>query len=665
MLEGGKKSLFTEASPIRQDNRRRQVLQEVWQVSQPKSGANQDNVKSSEQGQVKLHLQEVEEVSLQEVGEVHLYKYPDPSNRPELSDENKQRESAKSNIETHLRTDSREVKAQEAEQVVFQEVEPVASLQEVVELPWLAGLVKSKKVGVEEELLLQEVKPVYKGGSQRRRRPTIAKKRHSSLFAGKRDPSREKLPKRKLSGKSHKQLLEEQPSGKSRTVKRQSSKANGGTDKAEQEEVAGEVFTVRKLETRFIPSGSKYSRTSLLEGEETKSRSKSRAVKRSYSATQFNQFQQVRPVYRDPEEKKLGTSLSQRDIGRDYQSLVTKDKILRNQDVQRSVKSESFKLEEGEGTKIIITLTNSPHIQLWQQSPHGGGEPSHYVGSSYHEVEEEEEEFEVGPVIAAVTAEEERKVPDHHLAPPAGQDARKGSYTRVSMRGSRPSSRASLPQGPPTQSPTRVAPASPRVRLYDHPHSDHHRPGECDHLHDAHHRHSDDHRYRTSMPRPVIAAVTAELEDPEEQSAPSPPPPGPPAPPPTQRPRPTPSERPTPSVVTTSYRPPSSYLPASRPVPPLARPRPSYNRSNSSNPSSPSNSVATSNHYHIHVTNPRQLTQVERSSYICQLFYTTTLLRPRDKIANIGKKKGQNGPNLRIHYAKKYTGLKRVHHRRW
>ena len=630
MLERGKKSLFTEASPIRQENRKRQVLQEVWQVAQPKSGDIQDKVKSSEQGQTrKLHLQEVEEVSLQEVGEVHLYKYPDPSNRPSLLDENKQQESAKSNIETHLRTDLREVKAQEAKQVVFQEVEPVASLQEVVELPWLTGLVKSKKIGVEEELLLQEVKPVYKGGSQRRRRPTITKKRQPSLFAGKRDPSPEKLPKRKLSGKSQKQLLEDQPSGKSRTVKRQSSKANGGTDKEEEEEVAGEVFTVKKLETRFIPSGfkTKYSRTSSLEGEETKSRSKSRAVKRSYSATQFNQFQQVRPVYRDPGEKNLGTSLSQRDIGRDYQSLVTKDKILRNQDVQRSVKSESFKLEEGEGTKIIITLTNSPHIQLWQQSPHGGGEPSHYVGSSYHEVEEE---FEVGPVIAAVTAEEERKVPDHHLAPPAGgQDARKGSYTRVSMRGSRPRGRASLPQGPPTQSPTRAAPASPRVRLYDHPHSDHHRPGECDHLHDAHHRHSDDHRYRTSMPRPVIAAVTAELEDPEEQSAPSPPPPGPPAPPPTQRPRPTPSERPTPSVVTTSYRPPSSYLPASRPVPPLARPRPSYNKSNLSNPSSPSNSVATSNHYHIHVTNPRQLTQVVRLPYICQLLYTTTLSRPK------------------------------------
>ena len=157
MLEGGKKSLFTEASPIGQDNRRRQVLQEVWQVSQPKSGANQDKVKSSEQGQfwetTKLHLQEVEEASLQEVGEVHLYKYPDPipSNRPSLLDENKQQESAKSNIETHLQTDSREVKVQEAEQVVFQEVEPVASLQEVVELPWLTGLVKSKEVGVEEE----------------------------------------------------------------------------------------------------------------------------------------------------------------------------------------------------------------------------------------------------------------------------------------------------------------------------------------------------------------------------------------------------------------------------------------------------------------------------------------------------------------------------------
>ena len=98
MLEGGKQSLFTEASPIRQENHRRQVLQEVWPVPQPKSGDIHDKVKSSEQGQfwetTKLHLQEVEEVSLQEVGEVHLYKYPDPvpSNRPSLLNENKQQE---------------------------------------------------------------------------------------------------------------------------------------------------------------------------------------------------------------------------------------------------------------------------------------------------------------------------------------------------------------------------------------------------------------------------------------------------------------------------------------------------------------------------------------------------------------------------------------------
>ena len=608
-----------------------------------------------------VNLQELQEADLQEVREVQLEEAQESEPVKVRSEEKGQLADLQ---------ELQEADVQEVEQVLLQEVEPVASLQEVVQLPWLAGLTRSRKVGnslgqEEERLLLQEVKPVYKGTSQRRTPPSLASKSHPSLVASRGIGNGSTLPKRRLISKLDKKRFEEKPESKSRTVKRQSLKTNS----EKEEEVAGEVFTVRKLKTQFIPAEAAHS-------EKANPRFPSRAVKRSYSSapTRVNHFQRVRPVSRGsgagerPNGSGVGFSLPGR-AEDDYQSLLTPNiaprKIpQRYQDIPNGVKSksESYSFEKGEGgTQIIITLTNSPNIRLWQaSSPDSKGNPPPSAGSSYTEKEEvdldENEDFDVGPVIAAVTAEEEeeqRRVPDRQFSPPR-EEQRKGNYTKVSVRGSVSAGSPPSPQGP------------PRVRLYDHPHSDHHRPGECDDGHDAHHHHEYDHRYRNSMPRPVIAAVTAELEEPEDTgpAPPSPPPPGPPSPPPTQRPRPISTARPVPvipAVVGPTYKPPTSYLPPSRPAPPPGRPRPSYKRpkptntglgasyspptgnrpssastqhftpvanpSEVANPSSPANSLASSNHYHIHVTSPRQLTQVLSTWYClcntqnCQLLF--------------------------------------------
>ena len=625
-LERSKSSLFAEAVQGNEGNESTisRQLEEIRLVPHQRSGSSQE--KTREHQQLKLsgnqlqdlrepNLQEVEEAVLQEVQEVHLYK---EVQEPE---------------EKVYSNDFEEKGIEEVEQVLLQEVEPVASLQEVVQLPWLAGLTRSRKVvdklGQEGGILLQEVKPVYKGASPL----AVVRKSKPSLFGKRGVRIASNLPNRKL----HKKRLEQ--SSKSRTVKRQSLKSNSEKDNNE-EVVPGEVFTVKKLETKFIPAADTKQRQN--------PRFPSRAVKRSFSST-VDHFQRVRPVFPAGERLKsldLANSLA-RLAEDDYKSLLTPNAASGKIPLRyksNHVESESPGYEAGKGgTQIIITLTNSPSIRLWQATnPDNSGSPP--VVSIYPEKEkvDESEDFDVGPVIAAVTAEEdERRVPSRQNAQaPKSQKSRDGSYTKVSVRGSGSSGSLTLPRGPPSPPPRRVPPSPPRVRLYDHPHSDHHRPGECDDAHDAHHHHSDDHRYRNSMPRPVIAAVTAELEEPEDAgpAPPSPPPPGPPAPPPTQRPIAT--ERPVlPSVVGPTYGPPTSYLPPPRPAPP---PRPTYQRPKptttalgssygppnrpspaaasppltQSNPSSPSNSLASSNHYHIHVTSPRQLTQVLHNTRI-------------------------------------------------
>ena len=168
LLERSKRSLFTEAERPGIEGRSlgRHFLQEVRPVSFHQSGSSQEKTRKGQhasrnqlQELQEVNLQELQVAELQEVEEVHL----------------EEAAKVKSGEKAHRLTDLQELQeadVQEVEQVVLQEVEQVAGLQEVV--PWLTGLrglTRSRKVvnkldNQEEEegtLLLQEVKPVYKG----------------------------------------------------------------------------------------------------------------------------------------------------------------------------------------------------------------------------------------------------------------------------------------------------------------------------------------------------------------------------------------------------------------------------------------------------------------------------------------------------------------------
>ena len=148
LLEGGRKSLFTVGSGV-EGNEGEDQLQELSPVSFHQGSDSQEKKNEAQHARYwepatnqlqelrEVNLQEIQEANLQEVREVRLKEAQEP-------EPVKVRPEEKGQLKDLL--ELQEGNVQEVEQVLLQEVEPVVSLQEVVELPWLAGLTRSRKV---------------------------------------------------------------------------------------------------------------------------------------------------------------------------------------------------------------------------------------------------------------------------------------------------------------------------------------------------------------------------------------------------------------------------------------------------------------------------------------------------------------------------------------